>query len=157
MSEQNCQFTKVVQLGQFSTLFHAKLMQEIDFSEACQINVQAKGLLLNMAAMSGVLNGRQQELVDTFKQCNTDGTHGFYKNAANDDLYLSGGSLQLLAQILIGNSEKADDNAEAVLSALVGAFNKAHDFQPFIAYSEDQTVSTDNGEIKAQIRPVMLG
>lgn len=154
MSDNNQMKDKAVNVDQFSDMFHAALVNKVPFSEAIQINMDAKLLLTNMMTVPKALSDKTKDLINHFEACNTDGTHGLYQGPVRDELYVSGHTLNALVQILIGNSDKANSNAASILAALASSFDKADNYKPFIAYQDGQTVETDNGQVQATIKPI---
>ena len=71
-------------------------------------------------------------------------------------MFISGASIQAFASILVGNSDNANANAQAVVNAVSNAYEQAEDHKPFVSYGDTHIVDTQQGQVHATIRPLKI-
>ena len=127
---------KIVNATQIGTAFSKGLQNTEGFGAQTSVNLDANALSDALNTM-GLSTGKQdggdyaqkgiQDLASSFASVNNDSSIGIYQTDENTDYYVSGSTLNALAQIMIDQTASGTTHGQAILTALSNAYEGAED------------------------------
>mgnify|MGYP003625898705 CR=1 FL=1 len=131
--QQQATMDKIVNVNEFSDQLQTQLKIGLSFGQL--MSLKTAGEAIKAAIKSAyqfeyspedstelATASIKSSLKSLFKGANSDDTLGLYITQTQGEHYISGASIQVMAQIMLDHSQSSGDNAEKILNAVSQAF-----------------------------------